>query len=156
VWPTPAELRAAAAAIRVAVASVGPDDKLAAIRRECSKLVPPEFGEIVESLLLTGHEAGMAQNNATIARYTLIERLATLAFGAVFIGILLWVAFVTPKPTQFQYTFFRIVIAVAAGAATITLPGTLNVQINNYLRGTGSFAVVLLVYFWNPIQLIVK
>ena len=40
--------------------------------------------------------------------------------------------------------------------ATITLPGSLNVEINKYARATGAFGVFLLVYFVNPIQLIVK
>jgi uncharacterized BrkB/YihY/UPF0761 family membrane protein len=143
-------------AIRYELAKVGPDEKLAVIRRECAKLKPPEFGEIVESLLLTGREAGMAETDPIIARYTLIERLSTLFCGAVIIGILLYIAFITPNPTQFQYTFFRIVLAIAAGAATATLPGTLNVEVNKYVRAGGAFGMVLLVYFWNPIQLVMK
>jgi hypothetical protein len=98
----------------------------------------------------------MAETNPTIAKYTLIERLSTLFFGAVILGVLLYITFVTPDPTLFQYTFFRIVLAIAAGAATATLPGTLNVEVNKYVRAGGAFGMVLLVYFWNPIQLLVK
>ena len=66
----------------------------------------------------------MAQNNPMIAKYALIERITTLVLGALFIGVLLYISNANPNPTPFQYAFFRIILALAAGAFTITLHGS--------------------------------
>jgi hypothetical protein len=50
------------------------------------------------------------------------EKKLAYVFGVVFIVVLLVVALFIPNPTAFQYTVFRIVLAVAAAGVASMIP----------------------------------
>ncbi len=81
------------------------------------------------------------------------ERVAAFAFGTLFVVVLLFLAIFHPNPTPFQYTVFRIVLALAAGGVAAMIPGFLSVSISNWLRGGGALAVFVIVYFFSPAKL---
>lgn len=76
--------------------------------------------------------------------------ILSFMFGAVFIVALLFIAFVIPKPSDFQYTIFRIVLALAAGGVVAVFPGFIELKIGKWLRAGGALAVFVLVYFYSP------
>ncbi len=69
--------------------------------------------------------------------------------GTVFLLILLVVFIFIPCPTNPQLNFFRILIAIAAGAFAATIPGAMKFT-NTMLTATGAVAVFALVYLVNP------
>ena len=81
------------------------------------------------------------------------ERIAAFAFGVVFVAVLLVLAVAFPNPTPFQYTTFRIVLALAAGGIAAMIPGFLAVNVSTWLRAGGALAVFAIVYFYSPAEL---
>lgn len=81
------------------------------------------------------------------------ERHLAFAFGVVFVIVLLVLATLVPNPTPFQYTVFRIVLALAAGGVAAMIPGFLTVTVPNFLRAGGALAVFVIVYFYSPAEL---
>lgn len=75
-------------------------------------------------------------------------------FGVVFIAVMLAIALFKPDPSQFQYTVFRTVLALAGAGIGAVLPGFLDVKMKNLLRAGGAMAIFALVYFWNPAALV--
>ena len=82
------------------------------------------------------------------------ERTAVFIFGVVFVLLLVSIAVFIPEPTQFQYTTFRIVLALAAAGIAAFIPGFLEVELNSWLRAGGAIAVFVIVYFFSPASLI--
>lgn len=82
------------------------------------------------------------------------QRYAAFAFGVVFVIALLVLALFVPNPTPFQYTVFRVVLALAAAGAAAMIPGFLQVTIAEWLRAGGALAVFVIVFFYNPAQLV--
>lgn len=78
------------------------------------------------------------------------EVIAAFVFGCVFISVILVVAFFKPNPTPFEYTIFRIIIALAAAGVGAILPGFLDVRFKNWLRAGGALALFVVVYFFAP------
>ena len=74
------------------------------------------------------------------------ERIAIFAFGATFVTALLVRAVVFPEPTPFQYTVFRIVLALAAAGIA---------AFKTIVRAGGALAVFVIVYFFSPAGLVV-
>jgi hypothetical protein len=83
-----------------------------------------------------------------------MEKLIAVCFGAVFIVAILAMAVFYPAPTAFQYTVFRIVLAIAAGGFASMIPGFLQVTVSNYVRAGGALAVFVIVYFFSPAALV--
>jgi hypothetical protein len=81
------------------------------------------------------------------------ERIAAFAFGIVFVIVLLVLAVLHPNPTPFQYTVFRIVLALAAGGVAAMIPGFLTLTVSTLLRAGGALAVFAIVYFYSPAEL---
>lgn len=84
------------------------------------------------------------------------ERIAVFVFGVVFVFGLLALAIAFPKPTAFQYTVFRIVLALAASGVAAFLPGFVEVDVNRWLRAGGAIAVFVIIYFFSPANLITE
>lgn len=82
------------------------------------------------------------------------DRYLGFAFGVIFICVILATAFTTPNPTSYQYTVFRIVLALAAGGVGAVLPGMLEVKFKNWLRASGAAAFFIIVYFYSPVALL--
>lgn len=81
------------------------------------------------------------------------ERFVAFGFGVVFVIVLLVLAIAFPTPTPFQYTVFRIVLALAAGGVAGMIPGFLTVSLSTWLRAGGALAVFVVVYFYSPAAL---
>lgn len=82
------------------------------------------------------------------------ERLLSTLFGGGFLIALLIIAIFIPDPTPQQYNIFRIVIAVAAAGFVSMFPGFINVEIGKWVKAGGALAVFVLVFFYDPAQLI--
>ena len=82
------------------------------------------------------------------------------AFGVIFVVTLLVLAIALPKPTSFQYTVFRIVLALAAAGVAAMMPGFIHVKLEStvglLLRAGGALAVFVIVFFFNPARLAVS
>lgn len=79
-----------------------------------------------------------------------IQSILSFIFGVVFVITLLIIAFMIPSPSDFQYTVFRIVLALAAGGVVAAFPGFIEVTFGRWLRAGGALAVFVLVYFYSP------
>jgi uncharacterized integral membrane protein len=53
------------------------------------------------------------------------QQWTAFAFGVTFVVVLLVIAVVFAEPTQFQYTVFRIVLALASAGVAAIVPGFL-------------------------------
>ncbi len=84
-------------------------------------------------------------------------KLLAFIFGLYFVGILLVLAVWFPKPTAFQYTLFRITLALAAAGVAGVIPGMIRLkfQPNTMLliHAGGALAVFVIVYFIAPAAL---
>jgi hypothetical protein len=83
--------------------------------------------------------------------------LIAFVFGGVFVVALIILAIAFPRPTSFQYTIFRSVMALAASGVAAMVPGFLTVDISEAtkvaIRAGGALAVFVVVYFFNPARL---
>jgi hypothetical protein len=78
------------------------------------------------------------------------------ASGAIFLILIVAIALFVPNPSPFQYNVFRIVLALAAGAFAALIPGFLEIEIPNWLKAGGALGVFVIVFFWNPAQLVTE
>jgi hypothetical protein len=83
------------------------------------------------------------------------QTIAGFAFGVIFVIVILILAIYFPTPTQFQFLVFKSVLSLAAAGVAATIPGTLGVEIPRFVRASGAIAVLVLVYFYNPAELVV-
>lgn len=77
--------------------------------------------------------------------------IAAFSFGVTFVVAIFLIAIFRPNPTDFEYTIFRIVIALAAAGVGAVLPGFLDVSFKNWLRAGGALAIFVIVYFFAPV-----
>lgn len=84
------------------------------------------------------------------------ERIAVFTFGVVFIVALLILAIALPKPTNYQYTVFRIVLALAVSGVAAFVPGFIEVIVKSWVRAGGAIAVFVVCYFFSPAGLITQ
>ncbi|HLA71854.1 MAG TPA: PAN domain-containing protein [Steroidobacteraceae bacterium] len=82
------------------------------------------------------------------------ERLAIFIFGVVFIVTMLVLAVAFPQPTYWQYTVFRVVLALAAAGVAVMIPGSIEVTVSNWMKAGGAFAVFAAVFSASPAQLL--
>src|SRR5262245_15907864 len=82
------------------------------------------------------------------------QQRAAFGFGVVFIVATLALAIAFPNPTLFQFTVFRIVLALAAAGVAAMIPGFIELQVSEWIRAGGALAVFVLVYFYNPASLV--
>jgi hypothetical protein len=80
--------------------------------------------------------------------------IALVAFGIIFAATILAITFYIPRPTPFQYTICRVLLALAAAAIATLLTGFLEITIPNFLRAGGALAVFAVVYFYAPAALL--
>lgn len=78
---------------------------------------------------------------------------AVFVFGVAFICVLIGLAIFYPQPTSFQYTVFRIVLALAAAGVAAFIPGLLELELGTWLRAGGAIAVFVIVYRFLPAAL---
>ena len=94
--------------------------------------------------------------NTKDAEHRTTQLFLAFAFGVVFLGIILCIAFIVPNPTVFQYQVFRITLALAAGGVAAMIPGILNVRLPNFLTAGGALALFVVVYFYSPAQIAIQ
>lgn len=82
------------------------------------------------------------------------DKLLSFIFGSFFVVVLLVIAFVKPDPSEFQYSVFRTVLALAGAGIGAVIPGSLQVNVSKWIRAGGAIAVFVIVYFWVPAQLV--
>lgn len=86
------------------------------------------------------------------------QAIFAFGFGCVFVFVLLCLAVLIPNPTAFQYQTFRIVMALAAAGIAAMVPGFLKIEIRPAvqlaIRAGGALGVFVVVYFFNPANLI--
>jgi hypothetical protein len=82
-----------------------------------------------------------------------VQIILAFIFGVVFVGVLMVVAIAFPQPSPFQYTVFRIVLALAAAGVAAMIPGLLEVRFGKWLSATAALAVFVIVYFLAPAAL---
>jgi len=82
------------------------------------------------------------------------QQITALVFGVVFIVTLIILSIALPNPTPFQYTIFRIILALATAGVSAMVPGLLHVEVSSWLRSSGALAVFVIVYFYNPASLV--
>lgn len=85
-----------------------------------------------------------------------LEQNLAYFFGVIFIVIILILAIAFPQPTRFQYTVFRIILALAAAGVASVIPGFLQVEVSKFVRAGGAIAVFVVVFFFSPAQLAVE
>jgi hypothetical protein len=59
-----------------------------------------------------------------------------------------------PAPTAFQYTVFRIVLALAAAGVGALVPGFLEIRYKSMIRAGGALAMFVIIYFVSPAALV--
>jgi hypothetical protein len=79
---------------------------------------------------------------------TMNQVLIAFVFGVSFVIALIALAIKFPRPTPFQYTIFRSVLALSAAGVAAMVPGFINVEITEttrlLIRAGGALQVNLL------------
>ena len=83
------------------------------------------------------------------------ERIGVFVFGVVFLSLMLILAIFFPSPTPFQYTVFRITLALAAAGVGALVPGMLNARVGGVVKAGGAMAVFVVVFFFSPARLLI-
>lgn len=84
-----------------------------------------------------------------------LQQILAFGFGVAFVIALLVLAVAIPSPTAFQYTVFRVVLALAAAGVAAMIPGFLQITLSEWIRAGGALGVFVVVYFYNPASLVV-
>ena len=84
------------------------------------------------------------------------QKLVAVGCGVLFVSVMLVVAIAVPNPTATQWFVFRVVLALAAAGIGAVLPGLIVVNVSRFVRSGGAIALFVLVYLWNPPQLVVQ
>ena len=82
-----------------------------------------------------------------------VDKILAYVFGVIFVATVLVLAIFFPNPTDFQYTVFRIVLALAAGGVAAVIPGFIDIKFKTWLRAGGALAVFVIVFFLAPAAL---
>lgn len=90
-----------------------------------------------------------------MSRQNSFRRFAPYVFGFIFIAIVVAIAVAKPVISPFQYTVFRIVLALAAAGIAGTIPKLQTIKAGRALKVGGAMIVFLIVYFFSPAGLIV-
>lgn len=91
-----------------------------------------------------------AKHNEMLANPSKKERLAVFVFGAILVLVYLALALFVPDPTPFQYTVFRIVLALASAGVAAFIPGLIKASVGKAVKAGGAMAVFLIVFFFVP------
>lgn len=84
----------------------------------------------------------------------LLHTILAFSFGIAFVSALLIFAVFFPEPTVFQEFVFRTVLSLAAAGVAVVIPGMLQLKLGNWLTAGGALAVFLIVFWFNPPELV--
>jgi hypothetical protein len=80
--------------------------------------------------------------------------MLSFAFGCVFLGVVLTLAFTGSSLDDRRFEILRIVLALAGGGVGGVIPGFLDLNMKAgtkwALRAGGGLAVFIVLYFWSP------
>jgi hypothetical protein len=128
------------------------DERLDHIKRRISEL-PRHIRDPVSVLVFEIERlSAIKRGGRSVSKRA--QQLIAFACGAVLIVGMLVIAFLAPSPTPFQYTIFRVVLALAAAGIAAMIPGFIELEIKAWLRAGGALAVFVIVYFYNPAALV--
>jgi hypothetical protein len=82
------------------------------------------------------------------------ELVAAGSFGVIFIVTLLVLSIKFPRPTPYQYTVFRVILAISVAGIAPFIPGLLEVKVSDFVRAGGAIAVFVIIYFFSPAKLV--
>lgn len=103
----------------------------------CFYLSKERSGEIFEKFKLSRLPTYGFDNQRLPVMNKTVQTIISFAFGVVFVVVLLVIAFLIPSPSDFQYTVFRIVLALAAGGVVAAFPGFVEISFGKWLRAGG-------------------
>ncbi|MCI5120497.1 MAG: hypothetical protein D3908_04735 [Candidatus Electrothrix sp. AUS4] len=99
-------------------------------------------------------EDGLSRFLTTLETHT---KLLAFFFGLCFVTITLVLAIWFPRPTAFQYTVFRITLALAAAGVAGVIPGMIRLKAQPgaalLIHAGGALAVFVIVYLLAPAAL---
>jgi hypothetical protein len=86
--------------------------------------------------------------------------IVAFIFGVTFIVTMLVLAIFFPRPEPFQYTVFRVTLALAAAGVAAMIPGFITLNFNPsaavLIHAGGALAVFVIVYFLSPAGLVAE
>jgi hypothetical protein len=85
-----------------------------------------------------------------------VSRYWAFGCGMLFLVSMLVLAIFFPNPSGFQYIVFRIILSVSCAGFAVFIPGLLDVNMKGYIKASGALAVLVLVYFNNPAELLLN
>jgi hypothetical protein len=85
-----------------------------------------------------------------------LQMYLSFGFGVVFVVIMLTIALLKPDPSNFQYSVFKTVLALAGGGVACMIPGFIEVRVGPWVRAGGAIAVFVVLYFFSPASLVVS
>lgn len=85
-----------------------------------------------------------------------VQQLLAFVFGVIFVTTLIILAINIPDPTAFQYTVFRVVLALSSAGISAMIPGFLQVNVSELIRAGGALGVFVIIYFYNPATLLTE
>src|SRR6185503_13850190 len=77
------------------------------------------------------------------------EIILAFTFGVVGIATMLAIALFLPNPTPFQYTIFRILLALECAGVAAVIPGILSVKIGNFIKASSAIGSFVIIYFYS-------
>lgn len=80
-------------------------------------------------------------------------QIVAVSIGGFLILLLLGLVFWRRNLTAAEYTFARIILALAAACLAVIISGFLNVKIKGFIEAGGALAVFVIVFFYKPAAL---
>ena len=82
-----------------------------------------------------------------------VTQIVAVCLGVFFVLMLLGLVFWRRNLTSAEYTFSRVVLALAAACIAVVISGFLEVTIKEFIQAGGALAVFVIVYFYSPAAL---
>jgi hypothetical protein len=80
-------------------------------------------------------------------------QIVAASFGGFLVLLLLGLVFWRRNLTDAEYTFARIILALALACVAVLISGFLQVEIKGFIQATGAFAVFVIAFFYSPAAL---
>ena len=79
-------------------------------------------------------------------------------FGTIFLIAMIILSIAFPRPTDFQYKTFRVVLSISAAGVAAMVPGFINIEFTStpglLISAGGALGVFVIIYFFNPAKLV--
>lgn len=142
------EVRLALGLIEEEIRDVPSEERLQFLRSRLASF-PAHIQGVVFAAYRIGRDEYMERKEAQEDR----ERRLGFLWGVGFLLLLVIMALFIKEPSLWQYTLFRIILALSAAGFTNYIEGMLNVKWK-FIRAAGPLAVFIIVYFFSPAALV--